>query len=64
VNLGPSQAQVSLTGQALPPFPNLIYITSRERGRLALKRLRGLTADMADLATKIAALIAAVNGLS
>jgi adenosylhomocysteine nucleosidase len=31
---------------------------------LALKRLRGLIADIADLATKIAALIAAAKGLS
>ncbi|TLW91133.1 5'-methylthioadenosine/S-adenosylhomocysteine nucleosidase [Saccharomonospora piscinae] len=55
-----ARAELDLAGKALEEN------TPESRGTvvLALKRLGGLTADLADLATKVAALITAAKGLS
>jgi nucleoside phosphorylase len=55
-----AQAELDIANKALtrePPERTSAFV-------LALKRLRGLVADVADLATKIAALIVAAKGLS
>lgn len=55
-----AQAELDIASKALE--------TNTSEGKstfvLALKRLRGLIADIADLATKIATLIATAKGLS
>ncbi len=54
-----ARAELDTADEALPADTP----ESKSRFVLALKRLRGLIADVSDLATKIAALIAAASGL-
>ncbi|MFR9727832.1 purine phosphorylase [Saccharopolyspora sp. MS10] len=55
-----AQDELDLAGKALEEKTT----EGRSRSMLALKRLRGLIAEAADVASKVAALITAVNGLS
>jgi len=55
-----AEAEIDVASEALETNTS----ESKSRFVLALKRLRGLVADVADLASKIAAMIVAVKGLS
>lgn len=55
-----AQDELDLAGKALDENT----AEGRSRSMVALKRLRGLIAEAAEVATKVAALITAVNGLS
>jgi 8-oxo-dGTP diphosphatase len=55
-----AQAELQVATDSLPATTE----QSRSRLVLALKKLRGLIADVADLAAKIATIISAARGLS